>query len=52
MSYLHVSWFTKIQLKNKKIYRMCKFCGNDNPNVMDCQNCDVGFTDYVYMEDK
>ena len=52
MSYIHESWFTKSQLKNKTLHRMCKFCGNDNQNVMSCQNCDVGFANYIYLEDK
>ena len=48
--YLHESWFDKKSIKNKKKYRMCQFCGNDNPNVMNCQNCDVGFETYYYIE--
>ena len=49
--YLHESWFEKHKVKNKKKYVMCKFCGNDNPNVMNCQNCDVGFETYYYIDE-
>ncbi len=50
MSYLHESWFSPSQLKKMILYKMCQFCGNENPKVMNCQNCDIGFEFYVYVE--
>ena len=51
MSYTHKSWFSENRLKGEKIYRFCKYCGNDNKNIMDCPNCDIGFEDYIYIND-
>jgi hypothetical protein len=51
MTYTHISWFKTEQLYTKHITKMCKYCGNDNPNKIECQGCDIGFENYVYTYD-